>query len=407
MSVTNRIPESLQATALYQKRESLLKSGIEICDLTESNPSKAGFAWPSTVWQSVDFDALSIYVPDSIGPENVRKSISEYYAHKNFVVSPDDVVLTASTSEAYSICFKAMTNPGDEVLVLSPGYPLIDELARLDGLNVIACQMKWDNVHHCWKIPWNDLRNSISTKTRVIAIVQPNNPLGCYLNSEERAMMIEIASDHELVLIVDEVFLDYPEDAKEKIPSLAASKLGNVFVLSGLSKPCLAPQVKLGWIVIAGEHLTREKRKNQIAYVNDAYLSVSAFALNMAPTLLKNREVLVERLLNRLSNNENHLKTSFNKTKSFSVLPRKAGWYILVKVSQCDGVAETGVRNKSSFVEKALELGVWVHPGYLFDLADDTFAISLLTDEFVFKNGIKKLLQVEEACSVFKTDTEV
>jgi len=386
-----RGPEVLQTDPLFLYREKLLAAGHKLIDLSFSNPSQAGLFWEKDTWMQFNPVETSQYSPDPQGPWVTRKAICEYYKEIGADIDPEQIVLTASTSEAYGLCFKTFMQKDDEVLVLTPGYPLISEIAFLEGFKVSSCPLTVNFEEGSWTLPWKKLKNSISTHTRILALVHPSNPLGNVFDLEQIEKLCQFAQAEGLILIIDEVFLDFPHREKGACPTFAQIQDTEVYILGGVSKACLAPQVKLGWIVVAGWPKQGPARRDHLVYVNDAYLSLSVYAAQISIFLLKNKTQLVETLQGRLESNEKELQL-WASGRSLKVFPRRAGWYVVLSLAE----QFQHLPDRSGQISRqCMDAGVWVHPGYLFDLPGTCLVISLLTPEIELRKGLKVLGNVQ------------
>jgi len=305
--------DSNALTRLLQQKRA---SDTPILDLTESNPTRAGFEYAREAMLEALADSRSLlYEPNPQGLREAREAVSEYYSG---AVSPDQILLTASTSEAYAYLFKLLCDPGAEVLVPRPSYPLFSFLADLESVKTVHYRLEYD---HGWFIDLSHLRSRITPRTRAIVVVNPNNPTGSFIKRHELEQLTEICLSHGLPLISDEVFNDYSlrTDA-ERVSCLAAHASVLTFSLSGLSKVAGLPQMKLGWIAANGPaHAEALQRLELIA---DTYLSVSAPVQNAAARLLETRKNIQSQISNRtlanfvaLSNRALDLEWDHNRPK--------------------------------------------------------------------------------------------
>src|SRR5262249_26143988 len=219
--------------------------------LTLSNPTRAGFDYPGDLLEPLANSRGLTYEPRPFGLMDARHAVASDYQRRGASVAADRIVLTASTSEAYSLLFKLLTDAGDEVLVPRPSYPLFDHLTQLDG--VIACPYDLE-YHDGWSIDIAGLEQSLSDRTRAVLLVTPNNPTGSFVSRHEFKRLSAICAEREIAVIADEVFADYqvrPGACVDAARTLD-TRDGLVFSLGGLSKSVGLPQVKLGWIALAG-----------------------------------------------------------------------------------------------------------------------------------------------------------
>ena len=365
------------AQALSRKRS----AGTPVLDLTESNPTRAGFAYPSAeIRRSFDDEALLEYVPDPRGGKAARKTVSDYYRERGAEVSLDDIFLTASTSEAYSFLFKLLCDAGDEVLVPRPSYPLFDFLAALDEVKPVSYPLRFDGS---WHVDFGALEAALSEKTRAIVAVHPNNPTGSFVSREDRERLLELG----LPLIVDEVFLDFPLSKAVAAESFVDSTRGLVFVLSGLSKLAGLPQMKLGWIVVAGERENREEAALRLEHIADSYLSVGAPVQVAAPELLRLAPGIRRSISERTTRNLDTLKREAAAAPAATLSIPEGGWYAALRVP--------AVRSSEEWALSLLEKeSVYVHPGTFFGFDLEAYlVVSLLTPEDGFVDGIRRILR--------------
>ena len=375
------LEENELARALARKRG----AGTPVLDLTESNPTRAGFPYPAAgIRGSFDDEALLQYAPDPRGAESARSAVSGYYRERGADVSLDDVFLTASTSEAYGFLFKLLCDAGEEVLVPRPSYPLFDFLAALDEVKPVSYSLRFDGD---WHLDFGTLEAALSEKSRALVAVHPNNPTGSYVSREDRERLLTLCADHGLALIVDEVFLDFPLTRKGGRETFASSRHGLSFVLSGLSKLAGLPQMKLGWIAVTGDRASRKEAALRLEHIADSYLSVGAPAQIAAPALLKlapeTRRLISERTLRNLDS----LRRVVTSAPTMTLPMPEGGWYAAIRLP--------AVRSSEEWALSLLEQqSVYVHPGIFFGFDVEAYVVvSLLTPEEIFVGGVHRILR--------------
>lgn len=372
------IPANPLARLLAEKRS----AGAAILDLTESNPTNAGFAYPSERILAALADPRSLcYEPAPAGILAARAAVSDYYRGR---VDPGRVLLTASTSEAYALLFKLLANPGDEVLIPRPSYPLFDYLAALESVRVVEYPLVY---HGAWAIDFEALAGKITPRTRAVVVVNPNNPTGSYLKESELAQLVELCRRHELAIVSDEVFSDYSlVDDSRRVPSLVNVQDVLTFSLSGLSKLAGLPQLKLGWIVASGPLEARRDALERLELIADTYLSVGTPVQWAAAPLLALREGLQAQILKRVRENLKHLRSQIGPDSPWRVLEPEGGWYGVIQAPR--------VHSEEEWVLTLLdENNVLVQPGFFFDFETEAFLVaSLLTPPEIFQEGIRRIL---------------
>jgi hypothetical protein len=382
---SKRLPEELSVNRLSRLLAARRASGGEVLDLTESNPTNVGLRYEGIelVAKAPRSELLS-YRPTPQGNEAARAAVADYYREHGRRVATDNIFLTASTSEAYGYLFKLLADPGDEILVPRPSYPLFEGLVRLESLRPVQYPLQY-TADRGWRIDPERVRNLISTKTRAIVVVNPNNPTGSRLLGEELAGLSEICAAFGLALIVDEVFLDYPRAGMPpaNCGSAAANRTALTFILSGLSKIVCLPQMKISWIAASGPEMLLNHARERLEYIADMYLSVASEAQLTVPALLRQRLVLQAEVQKRLTKNEACLRQAVAGSADVRMLHREAGWYTVLQLADAIDEEELSCR----LLE---ETGVIMHPGYFYDFAREGFMVcSLLPRTDIFARGIR------------------
>lgn len=382
MRLSHRLPPSLLPTA-FSKAVEQRRGMSDFLDLTVSNPTSCGFDFAEEAWrQSLASDEVLHYRADPCGSQAARSSIA---AHHGCGVLPQDVVLTASTSEAYSWLFKLLCDPGDQVLVPSPSYPLFEHLANLEGIEAVKTSAYF---HDRWCLDLPALEDACGPRTRAIVVVNPNNPSGQFLSRDEWHALTSLCAIRELALLVDEVFADYA--LEPSADSLRTALLDKdppcpVFVLSGLSKVALLPQVKLGWLLLRGK---ARSCLDPLAFLADQYLSVSASAQAVAEAALKAAPARRTQVLERALDNLNCLDFLLEAYPHLSRLPVEGGWSVLLRCPVLHGTDE-----ETSAMRLFEATSVLVHPGSFFDLPLEGYLVlSLLTTPEIFHEGLARIL---------------
>lgn len=374
---SNRLSWSCSPNALTSLVARKRSEGAPLLDLTISNPTSV-FHYPHAEIAAA-FGRISdfTYAPHAFGLQSARECISAYYADRRQHIPPEAILLTASTSEAYSLLFKLLCDPGDEVLVPVPSYPLFEYLAALDSISTRSYRLSYDGV---WFVDAGEFESKISPRTKAIILVNPNNPTGSVLNPSETVTIWQIALKHGLPLILDEVFADYPiiGTAVTQAPSTPPVL---TFRLNGLSKAAGMPQMKLGWIAVEGPPPDRRPALEKLELVADTYLSVGAPVQQALPDLLRIgagvRSVILERVRRNLSAACAGLAGS-----PAHALHTQAGWSLIVQLPR--------ILPEEQLCAKLIEDdGVIVQPGYFFDMPSEAcVVVSLITPAETFAQGI-------------------
>ncbi|MEW6754850.1 MAG: pyridoxal phosphate-dependent aminotransferase [Candidatus Latescibacterota bacterium] len=349
----------LRANRLTAALEARRRRGARLVDLTLSNPTRAGLPYPGQFRRALDAADASRYEPEPCGLAVARQAVSQYYAGRGVTVSPQQVVLTSSTSEAYAYLFKLLTDPGDQVLVPQPSYPLFEFLATLEQVETVSYPLRYGEAG--WAVDVDRLAAALGPRTRAVVLVHPNNPTGSFVKQHERGALEELAAEGDLALIADEVFADYELPAPahpRRAGSFAASSPVLTFALSGLSKVMGLPQLKLSWITVQGPAARQQEALGRLEVIADTYLSVNTPVQQALPALLAGREAMQAEIRRRVQGNLALLRARLARQGPARLLACEGGWYAVLEVDADEEELAVGL------VERE---GVLVHPGYFFD----------------------------------------
>lgn len=370
---------------LLKKKKS---SGRRILNLTLSNPTDAGLNYNSIgILNSIAKPESLNYLPEPKGLASARESVSRYYYEKNISVNVRDIFLTSNTSEAYSFIFKLLTDPFDEILIPRPSYPLFSFIAGMESVNLKYYDVVYTE-NKIWEIDFESISNRLTKKTKAIILVNPNNPTGNFVKLKEINTLLKICGMNNVALICDEVFIDYGLDVEKKdIFSLAGIDYSLTFTLSGISKICGLPQMKLSWIVISGPEEVCEEAKDKLEIITDTYLSVGTPVQHAVGDLLSGREHVRQQIIDRITKNYCLLKSVTVNTNLMDLFKTEGGWYSVVKINKNI--------DEEAMVYDLLNLkDVYIHPGYFFDFTGEGYIVlSLLTSAEIFEEGIKRILE--------------
>lgn len=369
------------AQAVARVRAEATKGGPALLDLTVSNPTTAGIPYDEKAILDALRNPLALgYSPEPLGLPSARAAVAADLSASGTPIDAQHVALTASTSEAYAALFTMLADPGDEILVPQPSYPLLGYLAAFDAVELRPYPLVYAGG---WHVDLDALRSAVGPRTRAIVVVAPNNPTGSYLSASEFEAMLDLG----LPIISDEVFARYPLGAgvpEGRVASVLEAKRGLVFALSGLSKLAALPQLKLGWIGVGGEEARVAEAMARLELVLDAYLSVGAPVQHALPRLLA-LHTARDAISTRTRHNLGVLRAATHAAPSASVLDVEAGWYAIVRVPETQSDEEWAV-------DLVVSDRVHVHPGYFFDMHRGAhLVVSLLTPEAVFAEGIARL----------------
>ena len=370
------VPNALaEAVARARAKRALL-------DLTTGNPTNAGLPYASGAILEALADPRGLrYQPEPLGLASARAAVARDWSARGTPIQAARIALTASTSEAYAVLFKVLCDPGDEILVPAPSYPLLGFLAAFEAVTLRTYPLVYAGG---WHVDLAALRAAVTPRTKAIVVVSPNNPTGSYLGEGELEAMLDLG----LPIVSDEVFATYPLAAVEgRITSVANAKRGLVFALSGLSKLAALPQMKLGWIGVAGEPSLGDAAMARLELVLDAFLSVATPIQHALPVILANRNVTEEAIRARIRTNLSVARSALQRAPAANVLDVEGGWYAIIRVPETQSDEEWAI-------ELALHDGVHVQPGYFFDMGRGAhLVVSLLTPPDTFAEGVTRVAE--------------
>jgi alanine-synthesizing transaminase len=375
----------LTRNRLTEALEEIRSSGARLLDLTISNPTRAGLRYDETaILQSLASPRSMDYDPQPRGLPEARAAVAGYYQTQHAIhLDPEQLILTTSTSEGYSFVLRLLCNPGDELLVPKPSYPLFEFLADLQDVKLVPYPLLYD---HGWQMDFPSLENAVTKRTRGVVVVHPNNPTGSYVHPHEQKSLNHFCRKHELALISDEVFLDYAHTQAPQ-ESFTANQDALTFTLSGVSKISALPQMKVAWVAASGPATEVEAAQARLEIIADTYLSMNAPIQWAAAVLLEQRKNIQRQLLDRVLANLSELDRQLAAQTTCQRLSVEAGWYTVLRVP----VTQT---DEELAVDLLRRKSVLVHPGHFYDFPSDGYLVlSLITQEPEFAEASARVLE--------------
>lgn len=370
--------------AVERARGRGVSGGRALLDLTASNPTTVGLHYErERILHALQHPRALEYEPACKGILPAREAVAAYYADRGVPLSLERIILTVSTSEAYSYCFRLLCDPGDEVLVPSPSYPLFEFLADIQDVTLVPYELVYD---HGWQIEFESLRRAITPRSRAIMVVHPNNPTGHFTRRWELERLNSLCREHELALVADEVFLDYGLGGEPPL-SFAANEGALTFTLSGLSKICALPQIKVAWIAASGPPELVRTALDRLEVIADTYLSPNAPVQWAVAELLGTRDGIQRQLRERTGHNLRELDAQLAKARVTTRLELDAGWYAVLRTPATRSDEDVAI----ALLEQE---SVLIHPGHFFDFPGAGYLVaSLIAPEEDFREGIGRVLR--------------
>jgi aspartate/methionine/tyrosine aminotransferase len=380
---SDRTAWNLEANPLSKALADRISSGKQVIDLTESNPTKCGFHFEvQQILEALSHGASLNYEPVAQGLLSARNAVVDYYRSRHCAVNVNDIFLTTSTSEAYSFLFRTLCNPGDEVLIPQPGYPLFNFLADIQDVATAPYPLIYD---YGWQIDFHGLQRAINPRTRALVIVNPNNPTGHFCRSDDMHRLTQVCLEGDLAIIADEVFLDFSL-GKDMLSSFASNNKALTFTMSGLSKISGLPQMKVAWLIATGPETLKQQGVARLEMIADTYLSMNTPMQLALPALLELRHNFQRQCIARTRTNLAQLDRLLSTQKLCSRLNLEGGWYAVIRVPVTGGDDDLALELLNS-------RGVYAHPGHFYDFpADGSLVVSLITPEPAFTAGVEALV---------------
>jgi hypothetical protein len=380
---SSRLPPVLAENAVSQAVAAARIEGTPLLDLTETNPTAVGLGYPSALAATLADPGVAVYRPDPLGLPSARAAVAAAYASGGRFVDPDRLVLTASTSDAYALLFKLLADAGDEVLVPQPSYPLFDLLTRLDEVRAVPYQL---DPHGGWTIDRASVGGAVTSGTRAMLVVSPNNPTGSMLSAADHDWLVGVAGARGLALIADEVFDDYRLAPRSDASSLLGESRVLTFTLGGLSKSAGLPGMKLAWVHASGPAAIVREALARLTVMADTYLSVSTPVQLAAARLIELGRGIREAIHARLVRNRDHLRSALRPRPSLRLIEPEGGWSAVIQVPS--------IRSEEALALLLIERArVRLHPGYFFDFPREAFVVvSLLPAPAIFDEAIRRAI---------------
>jgi aspartate/methionine/tyrosine aminotransferase len=379
---SSRLPR-LAPNALARALSRARRSGRRLLDLTETNPTAVGLAYPPHLLTPLSSGTGLDYRPEPRGLLEARVAVAGAYGRPHVTVDPAHLILTSGTSEAYGTLFKLLCDPGDEVLVPVPSYPLFDLLTRLEAVRPRPYRL--DRLGR-WCLDRGSIEDAVTSVTRAILVVSPNNPTGSVVTADDREWLVDYCGPRGIAIISDEVFGDYPLRPGLATSSLAGESRALTFTLGGLSKSVGLPQLKLAWTLVSGPAAVVDDALERLDVICDTYLSVATPVQAAVTELLGAGHALREQIRDRLVGNLATLRAHAAANPEVTLHEPDGGWSAVLRVP--------AVESEEALVMRLLEeSGVVVHPGYFFDFDEEAFlVVSLLPTPHRFDQGVQQLL---------------
>lgn len=368
---------------IEQTYRKLTAAGRNILKLFSGNPNEQGIVFPPQLLKNVYqgyFEAQG-YSPHPKGLPAARQAISKFYQRAEASVDAESIILTSGTSESFFYLFSLLAQPGDNILIPNPSYPLFDQIAKLVRIELRPYRLLESKR---WEIDVENLWQKTDAKTRAIVLISPHNPTGAVASIDSIKQIAHWANQKEIPLICDEVFSEfYFGDARFPRPmTVAPPKL--CFTLNGISKMFALPALKLGWIAVTGETSLMETAVDRLETTADTFLSVQIPIQQALPLLFQERR-FVEEYKAEVVRRKRFALDLLGGIPDLRIIPPQGGFYLMAEVTKQLPCSE------EEFVIRLMEQeSVFVHPGYFYDYEKGIhLVISFLTESERLRTGLQ------------------
>jgi len=377
--LSDRLPRDITPNRWTLRLAELREAARPLIDLTEANPTRVGLSGAGRLELAALADPQGmVYDPAPRGMESARGSVARYYSERGLAADPDHIILTSGTSEAYAHLFRLLMDPGQKVLVPAPSYPLFEPLAKVEGVETLFWRLAYDGR---WHVDLDSIERGLAAGARAVIVVQPNHPTGTCLAPDELAAIETRCERAGAALISDEVFGDFGWAGHAKLPSLFGARRVPTFVLSGLSKVCGMPQLKLGWIAVAGPEAARDEALRGLEWISDLFLSVAMPVQHALPRLLESRHEFQSLTRTRIQANLVRLARFVTRRPEATMLEGEGGWIAILRMP--------ARRSGEEWALELLERGVIVHPGHFYDIEGEAhLVVSLIVKEDAMERAL-------------------
>ncbi|HGK6303134.1 TPA: pyridoxal phosphate-dependent aminotransferase [Streptococcus agalactiae] len=317
---------------VLEEADRMRANGEKILRLNTGNPAAFGFEAPDEVIRDLITNAReSEGYSDSKGIFSARKAVMQYYQLQNIHVDMDDIYIVNGVSEGISMSMQALLDNDDEVLVPMPDYPLWTACVSLAGGNAVhyICDEEAN-----WYPDIDDIKSKITSKTKAIVLINPNNPTGAVYPREILQEIVDIARQNDLIIFSDEVYDRLVMDGMEHIPIASIAEDIFTVTLSGLSKSHRICGFRVGWMVLSGP---RQHVKGYIEGLNmlaNMRLCSNVLAQQVIQTSLGGQQSIDSMLLpgGRIYEQRNYIHKAINEIPGLSAVKPNAGLYLFPKI---------------------------------------------------------------------------
>lgn len=318
---------------VLEEAERMQEEGISILKLNTGNPAPFGFEAPNEVIRDLIMNARdSEGYSDSKGIFSARKAIEQYCQLKKFPnVTINDIYTGNGVSELITMCMQGLLDNGDEVLVPMPDYPLWTASVSLAGGKPVhyVCDEQAE-----WYPDIDDIKSKVTSRTKAIVIINPNNPTGALYPKELLEEIVKIAREHQLIIYSDEIYDRLVMDGLEHIPIATLAPDLFVVTLNGLSKSHRVAGFRVGWMVLSGDKSNVKGYIEGLNMLSSMRLCSNVLSQQIIQTALGGYQSVDELLLpgGRIYEQREYIYNAINDIPGLSAVKPKAAFYIFPKI---------------------------------------------------------------------------
>ena len=377
---------------LFRKAMCMQAEGLDVLKLNTGNPAAFGFEMPESVRRAIaGREEKAVAYCDFQGMPEAREAIAHYHRSKGVTdVQADDVFIGNGVSEVVNFALMPLLNPGDEVLVPTPNYTLWSNTILLAGAKPVYYMC--DEASN-WNPDVADLRKKVTSRTRAVVIINPNNPTGVLYETQVLLDILQVAREHKLIVFSDEIYDRLVMDGKQHAATASLAPDLVVVTMNGLSKSHCLCGYRCGWMVISGPRGETEEYRNGIVKLTSLRLCANALAQLVIPAAMEDMETpeSMVRPGGRIYEQRKATIEMLDKIDGITFVKNDAAFYLFPKLD----TKKFNITDDKKFAADLLDATrILVVPGFGFDWAQpDHFRLVMLPQAQQLRDAMQRMGQ--------------
>ena len=327
---------------------------------------------------------------DSVGLPEARETLSREYSYENIQLTPSDVIMDMGGTGAIHTVLQLFLNPGDNILIPSPGFPLYKTMA----LNMSAEAFPYKLKPNCnWEVDFDDLESKITPRSKLLVVVNPSNPCGSVFSREHLLEILAWAERHEICVLADELYHNMTF-GKPFFPLGSLTDAVPVFTIGALSKMFLVPGWRCGWTLIYDKYNKCQEFRDAIQKVKNMLIHPVPFIMQAIPSIYQNLpKNYYEEVMAKVRERAEVVQRKVREIRALSMAMPEGALYCMISVD----LTVIDMENTVVFAQKlASEHGVLVIPGEAF-LSESSFRVVLCQPVYVIEECMERIRKFVES----------